>query len=256
MLRNGSFLVLTVLLIVSGCGSTKLSTSGVLDKKLAVKTIIRNHISESPQFKTLNGRLVIDYSDGSASQSVSVTLRMKKDEVIWLSAPLGVIKVYITPGKVSYYNKLQNEYFEGDFSFLSQILGSELDFKKLQNMLLGQTIMDLRESTYALSYTESAYQLKPENSLGWLKIFFEIEPGNFNLSAQHLAQPDNERLMEVYYKGYQKVNGQNFPEDISIVAREQNEEVKIALTLKQLELNRDLSFPYKIPNGFNPIVVK
>ena len=243
-------------LLLSGCGSTKLSTTGVLDKKLSVKTIIRNHSSGFPQFKTLNGRLSIDYSDGTSSQSVSVTLRMKKDDVIWMSAPLGVIKVYITPGKVSYYNKLQNEYFEGDFSYLSQILGSELDFDKLQNMLLGQSILDLRQEKYALSYTETTYQLKPENPLDVLKIFFEIEPGDFKMRTQQVAQPNVQRLLEVNYNGYQKVQGQILPEAISIVAKEQSEVVNIALKFKQLELNRDLSFPYKIPNGFNPIVLK
>jgi hypothetical protein len=164
--------------------------------------------------------------------------------------------VYITPGKVSYYNKLQNEYFEGDFSYLSQILGSELDFDKLQNMLLGQSILDLRQEKYALSYTETTYQLKPENPLDVLKIFFEIEPGDFKMRSQQVAQPNVQRLLEVNYKGYQKVQGQILPEDILIVAKEQGEAVNIALKFKQLELNRELSFPYKIPNGFNPIVLK
>ena len=32
------------------------------------------------------------------------------------------------------YNKLDNTYFDGDYGYLSDMLGTELDFKKLQNL--------------------------------------------------------------------------------------------------------------------------
>jgi hypothetical protein len=242
--------------ILSGCKGTKLAVRERVDANLTAKTIIKNHDAVFPKFKTLNGRLAIDYSDGSTSQSVTVTLRMKRNEVIWLSAPLGVIKVYITPGKVSYYNKLQNEYFEGDFSFLSEILGADLDFSKLQNILLGQAMLDLKESKYILSFTEEAYQLMPEANQNWLKVLFEIAPNNFKLKAQQLAQPEKQRIMEVNYPGYQGVQGQLFPENVKISARDFDGEVNVEIQYRQLELNRDLVFPYKIPKGYNSIVVK
>lgn len=252
----GCFLVLLSFFVFSGCKSTKATLGKGVDNKLTAKAIIKNHNAVFPQFKTLNGRLGIDYSDGSTNQSVTVTLRMKRNEVIWISAPLGVIKVYITPGKVSYYNKLQNEYFEGDFSYLSGILGTELDFSKLQNMLLGQSLVDLRDNKYVLSFTEEVYRLKHEASLDLLKVLFEIEPNNFKLKAQQLEQPQQERLMEVLYPGYQRVQGQLFPENVKIAARDKDGEVTIEIAYKQLELNRDLVFPYKIPKGYNPIEVK
>jgi hypothetical protein len=251
-----SVLILTFFFILSGCKGTKVAVGEGVDAKLSAKTIIKNHNAVFPQFKTLNGRLAIDYSDGSTSQSVTVTLRMKRNEVIWLSAPLGVIKVYITPGKVSYYNKLQNEYFEGDFSFLSEILGTELDFSKLQNILLGQALLDLKDSKYVLNYTEEAYQLKPEANPNWLKVLFEIEPNNFKLKSQQLSQPEKQRLMEVNYIGYQRVQGQLFPENLKIAASDLDGAVNVEIDYKQLELNRDLVFPYKVPKGYNPIVVK
>jgi hypothetical protein len=47
-------------------------------------------------------------------------------------------KASITPTSVSYYEKIKGTYFEGDFSALSQWLGTDLDFNKIQNMLLGE----------------------------------------------------------------------------------------------------------------------
>ncbi|MEX0314682.1 MAG: DUF4292 domain-containing protein, partial [Allomuricauda sp.] len=142
-----SFLLL-VLLIFGACKSTKSITGGEIDSRLSAKRIIENHYSNQTDFKTLSGRVKIDYSNGKSEQGVNVSLRMEKDKVIWISAPLGVVKAHITPKRVSFYNKLQNEYFDGDFSYLSELLGTELDFDKVQSLLLGDAILDLRDEKY------------------------------------------------------------------------------------------------------------
>lgn len=257
MRRIGSYAMMAgVILLLWGCGSTKSISGGEVDNRLTARNVIRNHMSGVPDFNTLNSRLGIDYSDGSSEQSVTVSLRMKRDEVIWMSAPLGVIKVYITPERVSFYNKLQNEYFEGDFSYVSDLLGSEIDFTKLQNLLLGQAILDLREQKYEMQITEDAYQLKPRADLELYKFLFNIEPRNFRLSAQQLSQPLAKRLMEVRYASYQEVQGKIVPDQVHIAAIERNDRVTIGLTYRQVELNRDLKFPYKVPDGYNPIAAK
>ncbi|MBC2838271.1 DUF4292 domain-containing protein [Robiginitalea sp. SC105] len=243
-------------MLLTGCGARKVVSAGKVDSRMTVRNVIRNHMSGTPDFKTLSGRLAIDYSDGENDQSVTVSLRMKRDEVIWLSAPLGVVKVYITPGRVSYYNKLQNEYFDGDFAFIRGLLGSDIDFQNLQNLLLGQAVRDLRDEKYNLSVTDEAYELKPEVSRWLYKLFYEIEPQNFRLASQQISQPELKRLMEVRYQTYQEVEGRIFPEELHIAAIEQDERITIGITYRQVEINRDLSYPYKIPKGFNQITAQ
>jgi hypothetical protein len=181
---------------------------------------------------------------------------MKKDEVIWLSAPLGVIKVMITPGRVSFYNKLNNEYFDGDYSYLNEILGSEVDFEKLQNLLLGQSMMKLEGRSYDLRYSSEAYELQPRTALELYKFLLKIEPRYFRIASQELAQPTLKRMMEVRYMSYQEVQGQVLPDNVQIDAIEANQKITIGIDYKQVELNRELRFPYKIPKGFNPVALK
>ena len=121
-----------MLAALASCKSTKSITGGEANSRLSAKNIVNAHYSNQPKFRTLRGRVKIDYTNGDDSQGVNVSLRMEKDKVIWMSAPLGVVKAHITPKKVSFYNKLQNEYFDGDFSYLSELLGTELDFEKVQ----------------------------------------------------------------------------------------------------------------------------
>ena len=249
-LISGAFLGLT------SCGSSKVIADGNIDDSLSIRSVIKNHEAGEVNFNTLSGRLGIDFDDGDDSQSVTVSLRMKRDEVIWLSAPLGVIKVLITPDRVTFYNKLNNEYFDGDYSYLNKLLGSEIDFGKLQNLLLGQAIISLQGRKYDLQYSSETYELKPKPSLEFYKLFLKIEPKYFRLASQQVAQPEQKRLMEVRYTSYQQIQGEVLPDKVRIAAIDHDDRITIGITYKQLELNRELRFPYKIPNGLDPVALK
>jgi outer membrane lipoprotein-sorting protein len=252
-----TWLVLGILaLFLSSCKSKSALTGATVDDKLTAKTIIRTHNKNQAEFKTLSGRMHIEYTDGETTQSFNVSLRMEKDKAIWMSAPLGVVKAYITPERVSFYNKLQNEYFDGDFTYLSNLLGTELDFDKVQNLLLGRALFDLRDGRYMASVSGNTYELKPrENSL-LFKIFYLIEPANFMVTTQQLSQPLEKRLLEIRYKDYQVKGNQVLPGEIGITAIDTDQRNVIALAYRNVELNRPLNFPYQIPNGYEEIQLK
>ena len=245
-----------LLVLFASCKSGKIVAEGTADEKLSAKAIIRNHYKNQLSFRTLSGRMKIDYSDGISSQGVSVSIRMEKDKTIWLSAPLGVVKAYITPTRVSFYNKLQNEYFDGDFSYLSDMLGSELDFEQVQNLLLGQAIFDLREDKYDVDIAKETYQLKPKKAAELFKVLFQIEPQNFKMATQQLAQPSKKRLLHINYKNYKQKDNRILPDEIGITAIDKEERTIIAIEYRNMEFNRPLNFPYKIPKGFYEIVLK
>ena len=243
------------LLTLGACKSTKSITGGEINPKLSAKNIINAHYSNEPKFKTLRGRVKIDYTNGDDSQGVNVSLRMEKDKVIWMSAPLGVVKAHITPNKVSFYNKLQNEYFDGDFSYLSHVLGTELDFDKVQNLLLGNAVLDLRKEKFNAYVIGGNYELKPKKARELFKILFQVEPKNFKIASQQISQPDSLRQLEAKYT-YQNVSGNVLPDEIKILAEDKGELTTIDLSFRNLELNKAMNFPYKVPKGFDKITLK
>jgi hypothetical protein len=252
-----SWLIIIVLAMLSlSCKSSKVNSEGKVDERLTTKVIIKNHYKNQLAFRTISGRMKVEYNDGSAVQSINVSLRIEKDKAIWLSAPLGVVKALITPKRVTFYNKLQNEYFDGDFDYLSNLLGTDLDFSKVQNLLLGQALFDLRTEKYISVALEDYYELKPKNAGDLFKTLFLLEPKNFKIATQQLSQPWNKRLLEVYYKSYQVKNDQILPDEIQITALDVDQTTTIALQLRNVELNKPLNFPYKIPKGFEEIVLK
>lgn len=247
--------IICVLLLgtLLSCGSSKtLSGSATANTKISTKQLVKTIDANKTDFKTLAGKLKIETIQGEKSQSFGVSLRWEKDKAIWISK-LGIVKALVTPSRVAFYNKLDNTYFDGDFTYLSKIIGTELDFNKLQNILLGETIYSIDSNTYTSSVISNSYVLQPKKQRELFEIFFLLNPKHFKANSQQISQPKEQRVLNIDYLTYQKVKTITVPEKIKILAVEGQEEIQINIELKNLDLNRDLKFPFNIPTGYEEI---
>ena len=93
------------------CKSAKsVIASGEVSNKLSSKQVIKQHQKGDTDFKTMQSRVRIDILQNQKEQGSTFNMRIEKDKVIWLSAKLGLARMIITPEKVRFYNKLDNEY--------------------------------------------------------------------------------------------------------------------------------------------------
>jgi len=246
-----------MLLFAANCKSSKsVIASGEASEKLSAKQVIKQHQKNDADFKTLQGKVKIDITQNQKEQGSTFNLRIEKDKVIWLSAKLGLARMMITPDKVRFYNKLDNEYFDGDYKLLSDFVGVDLDFNKVQNILLGQAIFDLKDEPHKVSVNENSYALQPKNQNTLLELFYLINPSHFKMDSLKMFQQLKKRVLQVDYKSYQEVNKEVLPKDIRIIAVEDSDEVKITMEFKSLKLNEDVRFPFNIPTGYKEIVIK
>ena len=245
-----------MVLFICSCKSAKINVDGSVDKNLTSKAVIRNHYNSQSNFKTLSGKAKIAYSDGESTQEFAVSLRIEKDKAIWISAPMGVVKAFITPSRVTFYNKLDNEYFDGDFSYFSKFLGTELNFAQIQNVLLGQAIFNLKDEKYSANFDGHNYVLKPIQPMALFKTMFQIDPKNYMVASQVLSQPMKKRVLDIEYKEYQSVSHWILPDKIEITALDGDSKNTINLEYRGMQYNRPLTFPYSIPKGFKEIVLK
>lgn len=248
------YIILSVLFfLVFNCKSSRTISGGEANFKLSTKQLIKENSKQTPDFNTLQSKLKITHNQDGNGQSYTVNFRAKKDEILWISATFSVVKALVTPEKVSFYNKLDNTYFEGDYKYLSDLLGTELDFQKVQNLLLGETIFSLNTNTYDVSVNDEAYILQPKKQLELFEIFFLLDPVRFKVKSQQISQPKEFRHLQIDYLTYQEVDKQTLPENIKIIAVEANKETNIELEFRNITLNENISFPYKIPSGFKEI---
>lgn len=250
-------LAIITLVTALSCASKNVIGEGTVNNELTGKKVIKNHYANSLEFKTIKGKLKISYDDGDSSKSFSVNLRMEKDKAIWMSESfLGAVKAYITPTGVSFYNKLDNTYFDGDFQYISDLLGTTIDFEKLQNVLIGQCIFDLKEDKYSMTIAGNRYQFKPDYEMALYKTLFQIEPKYYKMALQQVAQPQDNRVSTIFYNSYQEVDGKPFPNQIQVVVEEPGSKTTIEIEYKNIEFDQEVSFPYDIPNGYKQITLE
>lgn len=251
-------LSIVLLLLVTSCKSTKTSTDGT-SAAMSTRKVINNHINADFKSKTLNAKITAKYRDEKSSASFSVKLRMEKDKTIWLSATkfgIPVAKAKITPTRVSYYEKLNRTYFDGDFTLISNLLGTDLDYEKLQNLLLGQAILDLKKEKFNSDFKNEVYELNPKKSNGLYELLFVLDPQNFKLKSQQIKSRADEQLLAVSYLDYATVDGEIIPKKIAIRAIDKKAITTINMEYKSVVLDQDLTFPFSIPQGYKELKIK
>lgn len=256
--KNSKIIISAIfIMLVFSCGSTKsVIASGEASDKLSAKQVIKQHQKNEAEFKTMQARVRINLIQREKEQGYTFGFRMEKDEVIWLNAPFGLARMMITPEKVSFYNKSDNTYFDGDYKLLSDVVGVDLDFTKVQNILLGQAIYDLKSEPYLVSISGNSYALSPKNQNALMELFYLINPSHFKTDSLQLQQQLKKRMLQVDYSSYQEVKKQILPQNIRIIAVDDTDEVAITMEFKSVSLNDEVRFPFNIPSGYKEIVIK
>ena len=225
---------------------------------LSAKKIIENYYTNKNEFSTLYIKSSARYADDKQTQNVTAEIRIKKDEQILVSIRfLGITmaKALITPTMVSYYEKINGNYFEGDFSSLSQWLGTDLDYNKIQNMLLGQAIDDLTKGKYIESLLEHTYRLDDTSKIKKKKSFF-LDADKFLVQKQEITQTAEERMIKVAYADNKVYNEGILPSSVLINTFQKKGNTEINLEYNSVTFNQELSFPYSVPNGYKRIIIK
>lgn len=224
------------------------------DAKVGVSSVATGHYANKKDFKTAYIRAGAKYRDSKQSHSMSAEIKILKDEKILISVRfLGITmaKALITPDRVSYYEKIGNKYFEGNYALLSQWLGTELDYAKVQNILLGVAMDDLTKDKYQESLENGLHKLVSKK--GNVSKQFLFESANYLLKQQSVGQGGQEpRSLVINYPAHKDWIKAKLPVEIKIEA-EQKDKVNIDIDYDNITFDENLSFPYSVPEGFEQI---
>ncbi len=252
------YLGLAVFFLIFSCKTKRVLVEGNAGNKLSAEKIIENHYNNKTEFSTLYIKASAHYEDAKNTQNVSADIRIKKDEQILVSIRfLGftMAKALITPTSVQYYEKIGGNYFEGDYAGLSQWLGTDLDFYKVQNMFVGKALDQLKGGNYQVSIADKLYKLENNSDGKTFKAYF-FEGDNFLIKKETISQPAQERSLEILYPDYKKYDEMILPLNIAIDAIQNKGNVKIKIDYKGVTFNEELSFPYEVPEGYERIYIK
>lgn len=223
---------------------------------LSTKKIIDNYQKNTFSSSTMSAKLDAVFDDGKNKFSAKISLRIKKNKVIWLSvSKLGITiaKLKITPNNVQYYEKWNRVYFDGDFSLLSEKLKMPLTFKQVEDILLGQSVAFLNTKTYTSTVKKNGYELKMKKNETILQFLFLINAYNFKVKQQKVFHTTKQQTLFIDYADYQTVSGEFIPKTVTVKTMDLKKQTVIRLLYKKVEIGNTLRFPFKIPQGYKKI---
>jgi Domain of unknown function (DUF4292) len=258
MKKHIAILLLTIFMV--SCKSKQVAVQNN-NTETAVKIdnkIIEKHYANKLDFSTLYIKASAKYEDEKQSQNVTAEIKIKNNEQILVSVRfLGITmaKALITPTTVSYYEKINGTYYEGDFTSLSKWLGTELDYSKVQNLLVGEALDDLRKEKYTQTIVENLIRLEDEKEETIKKTFF-LEPEKYLLQKEQISQAAENRMLEIKYSDNKVFSQGTLPTSIEINAIQPKGKTDINLNYNTISFNEELSFPYSVPSGYKEIIIK
>lgn len=243
----------------------------LLDFKNA-RTLSSNLKSNEFKFDRMNAKVDADTEVDSAASSFTIALRMKKDSIIWMSASkLGIegARVLITKDSVKFVNRIKNTFFVGDYAYISRLANTDLDFEMLQSLLVGNSVEfydedekikpGINDCQYMLGtirkqrlrrVMEKGKELRePAQSIYMI-------PETFKISRILFYEFNPDRSFDARYSEYElKDSTQLFPMKMNYTIRA-NKTVKVDLTYTKITLNEEQTFPFKIPDNYERIIIK
>jgi len=239
--------------LVISCKSKKNKSRFVIDSSVSTKEIIDKHLAEnSLDFQTLHIKGKTSYS----LFTINLDIRIQKDEIMLISARVPIVgnvaKVKITADSVHYHSNYFKEYFQGDYVFLSNWLGVELDFQKVQNLLLGRTLEKVIPEKTNLQIENNHYRISTKKND--LRTTYFFDPEHFSLAKQLVQQPNAQREITITYSKYKNENNTNIPYQLLLFFTENNDNPNtFEIEYKTIEWNTELTFPYQTPIGYRKI---
>lgn len=252
------YIVILFGILMLSCNSKKaIIAEGTASETVASSEVIKNHYNLKKNFKTAYIKSSTRYKDDKQSQNVSAEIKIERDKQILVSVRvigITMAKAHITPTSVKYYEKIGGKFFEGDYSTLSKWLGTDLDFQKVQNMLIGEAMDDLNKGKYKATIEDKLYKLEDLSNKNTAKSFF-FEAANYLIKKQEITQAKEGRMLVVSYPNHKDYTEVVLPAEVRIEANQNGKKTNIDIDYNSVTFNENLSFPYSVPEGYERIYI-
>jgi len=265
------FLLLTLLLGLFSCNATretKIVTKKISDKELRER-LIQEHGKE---FKYFYSKVSVDYESSKLNQSFKSSLKMTVDSAF--SGTISVARIIIanflaSKDSLKATNKQNKCYFTEHISFISSIMGVELEYDFFENMLLGKPVgfdegmkykqlKDKNGEYYILSSHKKREFKKLEkdkinlenekNDVIYLKYYFS--PDSLALVKQIIEIPVDSFSVTINFVEKIKEDGRDVPEYTTVVIDHPKETIKVGISYNKQIINKRKAHVFSVPEQY------
>ena len=251
--------------------------STVYDKcKLDFKSgkVLSKYLKENElDFNYASAKINCELTFENEEHSFNISVRCRKDSVIWLSiSKLGIdaARALITKDTVKIMLGLtEKKYFIGDYTYINELLHSNLDYDMLQALLFGNSAnfydedeklkpgKDKINCNYFLSTVKKRNLKKINNGDKQPDDNYQtiwLHPNTFKIVMLEFDDVKTKRKFNACYDEFTIIDKYLAPfKLVYSISAEKN--MKAEMKFTKLTLNEILNFPFRIPSSYEPILV-
>jgi|GEM_PF-1498316 len=222
--------------------------------------------SSSRRFRLISARFTATITDADGKeQSVKGKLKACRDSVIWASlTPFGLEVARLRADKssfgfIDFFNK---KYFSGDYTYLKELAGYDLDFYSLQALVLGVHEFRGDRNSLAPSKSEETWVvsekglLRGEMRIPDKKVWFSKE----NLVPYRMEYSDwktGDRVESDFQTMQVYNNNVVFPARLVVSVKTEKKKFKADIDFRSIDFeDPETEFYFSIPEGYQPIEIK
>lgn len=293
--KNILLIVLSLSMMLPACSSKKRIAKGKPLRNRTPGYLIHKNIKEAFTYDWIGMKISAEFSSEGQSDSFKVNIKARKDSLLWVSVSpalgIEVMRMLISPDSVKYVSKIPNNkhYYLGTFKELTGILGLDLSFSQLVDLLVGNPVLlDKQHDKLASKVDQQQYfivskfsrrlkrlleiderQILPSsvltvNSLS--KTYRKIKKRSsvddllvkrFWLNGEHYklerAQFDdlyNLRQVELSYRDFKEYEGQLYPSKGRLKVSDRGEWQQLDFKITRVRTGKQYEFPFDIPDKF------
>jgi len=203
-------------------------------------------------FNTISMKAKADLIIDNKSNEVNMNLRIRNNEVIWVSvtalAGLEVARAYITPDSVKIINRLDNVYLKKPFSYIYEFTNERITFQTLQAVLLGNAMEEFINETTELNTEGENFLLKTILSSMVYKAQLDSQ-SKVLVNQLNDAEADQELL--VNYSNFGLINEQVMPQTVIMNSKAQDKAIGLNLNYLKIEIDTKFELPFRVPERFS-----
>jgi hypothetical protein len=241
--------------------------------KLKIKTrspkfLVKKLKANEFQFETISAKAAVSVVDSTGKKkSFKTHIRIRKDSIIWMSITsfsIEAARVAITKDSVKFINRLNKEYFIGDFNYINHVFGTDLDYQMMEALLIGNSLdfdvnervnsrVDRKKELYYLG-TVKKRKVKKELKKEKEKIKGEglvlwLDPVTFKMKELLLTSPSNHRSLLGVYSNYKEVEEQLIPFELRFLLKAKTSNT-LEIKYSKFSSGKSLSYPFKISSKY------
>jgi hypothetical protein len=282
-------IVFIVLLGLSSCKTTRVvtttpSVTPIIVKPIGAGKLIRSIENNAFDYKYLSiKKISCQFDNGKTKMSFKASIQVAKDKEIVIMVSkinIPVARLWLTPDSVKSVNFMDDTYVIDDYSYLSSVLGMDVDFQTV-NAIVSNDLLSLDaeknekdnreyETTIdsGMYVLQSVKNLKTDNVKPKIRErklnrtskklvegspvrqWLYVDPVTFKLRKMKVEDAANSRNLSIEFSDFAEIKKQLYPGEIFLHFFSPDNNMQMRMKLSNFSMEEEKSPRFKVPENF------